>query len=255
MRHWARPISEGVLLVMLELIGNTSLFKGLPTNIQEEIARVSRARNIPKHKAVFHEGDRVDFIYLITRGRVKHMQHSLGGNEVVLRLESVGAVMGSLNAAERVQRTTAWAIDPLSLMSWDITTFNVYASRFPQILHNANSIIYDRLHQLESRFVDISAERVSTRLAKVILCLMEKGIDIDGLSQAELAQMIGTTLFTVNRILGEWAVKGLVRNGREALRVADVAALTAIATTPENDKEVGGFCRLVSSCPNARVIQ
>jgi CRP-like cAMP-binding protein len=234
---------------MLELVRKSILFQGLPANVYEEISRVSRGRSLSKHTIIFHEGDSVESIYLITHGRVKHMQHSLAGNEVVLRIEGVGAVISSLNTIGRVHKTTACAIDPLSLVSWDIKTFNIFANRYPQILHNANRILHDRLHQLENRFVDISTERVSARLARVLLSLMEQGVGTEGLGQEEVAQMIGTTLYSVSRVLSEWAANGIVRTGREAIHVYDVVALTGLATTEQNNEPEGDVCRFASSCP------
>jgi DNA-binding transcriptional regulator YhcF (GntR family) len=50
-----------------------------------------------------------------------------------------------------------------------------------------------------------------------------------GLSREELAQMTGTTLFTVSRLFSAWETRGLVKPRRKAVTICDVQALRAIA--------------------------
>jgi CRP-like cAMP-binding protein len=49
------------------------------------------------------------------------------------------------------------------------------------------------------------------------------------LSRAELAQLTGTTLFTVSRLLCQWQTLGIVKIRREAVLVQDVTALTRLS--------------------------
>jgi CRP-like cAMP-binding protein len=49
------------------------------------------------------------------------------------------------------------------------------------------------------------------------------------LSREDLAEMAGTTLYTVSRILSSWEHRGLVDAGRERVFIRDPHALVAIA--------------------------
>jgi CRP-like cAMP-binding protein len=49
------------------------------------------------------------------------------------------------------------------------------------------------------------------------------------LSRAELAQLTGTTLFTVSRLLCQWQSLGIVKIRREAVLVQDVDALARLS--------------------------
>jgi hypothetical protein len=55
-----------------------------------------------------------------------------------------------------------------------------------------------------------------------------------GLSREELAQMTGTTLFTVSRLLSAWEARGMVRPRREAVTIFDVQSLRAIGRGDES---------------------
>jgi len=89
--------------------------------------------------------------------------------------------------------------------------------KFPTLRHNILQVICDRLWKMEERFREISTEKVAVRLSKEILRLLKQvGQSIDGgfeirLSREELAQLTGTTVFTVSRLLSMWERRGLVR--------------------------------------------
>src|ERR1035441_9985609 len=74
------------------------------------------------------------------------------------------------------------------------------------------------------------------RVARQLLRLEEQigrrvngAIEI-GLSREELAQMTGTTLFTVSRLFSAWEALGMVRPGRESVSIRDVPMLRAIGS-------------------------
>jgi CRP-like cAMP-binding protein len=50
-----------------------------------------------------------------------------------------------------------------------------------------------------------------------------------GLSQRDLAQLTGTTLFTVSRLLGQWEEQGIVRPQRQGVLVLNVEALEGLS--------------------------
>jgi CRP-like cAMP-binding protein len=50
------------------------------------------------------------------------------------------------------------------------------------------------------------------------------------LSRRDLAQLTGTTLFTVSRLLCQWETEGIVSARREAVLVHDVEALLDISS-------------------------
>jgi CRP-like cAMP-binding protein len=74
-------------------------------------------------------------------------------------------------------------------------------------------------------------------VAHAVLRLAEKagrpeggGLRIDfPITRQDIAEMTGTTLHTVSRILSAWEGQGLVEGGRQKLMVNDTAALARIA--------------------------
>ena len=84
---------------------------------------------------------------------------------------------------------------------------------------------------MEDRFREISTENVTSRLSRQICRLVKQiGIRSNGsvkikITREELAQMIGTSLFTVSRLLSEWDIeKGIVTTRREGFSVDNLQA-------------------------------
>jgi CRP-like cAMP-binding protein len=87
------------------------------------------------------------------------------------------------------------------------------------------------LQELEERFREISTQKVAPRLSQQLIRLSNQlrqhsqGVLEIGLSREELAQLTGTTLFTVSRLLCQWERQGIVSTRREAVVVRNLKAL------------------------------
>ena len=94
--------------------------------------------------------------------------------------------------------------------------------------------ICGHLQELEERFRELSTERVAPRVARQLIRLQEqpgwpqKGEVEIRLSREGLAQMTGTTLYTISRLLSAWEAHGLVTCRRESVMISDVPALRRI---------------------------
>jgi hypothetical protein len=105
-----------------------------------------------------------------------------------------------------------------------------FDSEFPWFAYR----LEQRLREMEQRFREVSTEKVPSRLSSELIRLSDQlGGPVDGpreiaLSRAELAQLTGTTLFTVSRLLCHWQSLGIVTIRREAVMVRDFVALARI---------------------------
>jgi CRP-like cAMP-binding protein len=110
---------------------------------------------------------------------------------------------------------------------WDYATLDKLAIRYPRIRTNLGQILIGRLDELEERFREMATEKVAKRLSCVLLRLgkhvgrpVQEGVELS-LTRDELAQMTGTTLFTISRILSRWGQTGAVIPRREAIILSD----------------------------------
>jgi CRP-like cAMP-binding protein len=212
------------------------LFTGISGGDYAAIVAAARAKEFARGEMLYFEGDSVRQVLLLTSGFVKITQLGLGGAEVILRLGAAGDVIGAgdLFTIGR-HRTTAEAFRLCRGLVWDATAFKALVERFPVLHQNMVRILDGHLLELEQRFREVATERVAPRVARQLMRLHEKiglavnGVIEIGLSREELAQMTGTTLFTISRLLSAWEARGMVRPRREAVTICDIESLRAVS--------------------------
>jgi CRP-like cAMP-binding protein len=219
----------------LGCIRRARLFRGLSSEQHEEIASLARQCDYSRRQTIFHEDDPVRSVFVIASGRVKSTQLSRAGKEVILRVEHPGEVLDGVGLVPgSFHSLTAQTIEPCRVFTWDVHAFDALAERVPSLHRNAVEILSARLRLLQGRFRDLATNRVPQRLARLLLDLFHhntedaSNVAID-LSCEELAQMTGTTLFTVSRLLCEWAEQGIIQPERKMVVVESFPALLQVA--------------------------
>jgi len=200
------------------------------------IAAAAREKRFSRRQTIFSEGDPVQQVVMLLSGCVKITQIGLSGNEVILRLNGVGEVVGAFRlCAGCTHCSAAIAVQPCTALVWDAATFERLLERYPTFRRNTVRALEERLQEMEQRFREVSTEKVGSRLSSELLRLSNRlGRVTNGhleisLSRNELAQLTGTTLFTVSRLLCRWQTLGIVSIRREAVLVRDFAALTQLS--------------------------
>lgn len=212
------------------------LFSGILPGDYTGIAAAARVKEFTRSEMLYIEGDSVHQVLLLTSGSVKVNKLGLSGTEVILRFGVAGDVLGAVDLFSTGRHcTTAQAFRPCRALVWEAPAFKALVERFPVLHQNMVRILGGHLRELEERFREVATERVGPRVARQVVRLLEKigrpvngSVEI-GLSREELAQMTGTTLFTVSRLLSAWEARGMVRPRREAVGILDVQSLRAIS--------------------------
>lgn len=218
-----------------EQLERTSLFRDISASQCREICSSGRERNYSQDESIIVEGDAMHSVWLLTAGRAKTVRHSAVGKLVILHVAGPGDVLDGLgHGAGSTHSVAAYALEPCRILTWDIAEFEALSQRFPVLLRNSVRILTQRARTLEGRVHEFATERVPQRLARVLLRLIaESGSSLASapveLSCEELAQMAGTTLFTVSRLLCEWAAQGIIRPERSAILFENLPGLIAVA--------------------------
>jgi CRP-like cAMP-binding protein len=197
-----------------------------------EIASCARARTFARDELLFVQGQPVRNVVLIQTGNVKVTQLSPNGNEVILRMIGSGdPVNMPAESAECSHTCSARAMEQCRVLTWEYVRLQNLLAEYPQIRKNIGQILSSRLSELEEQFREVATEKVAKRVALALLRLLKQvgkqspgGVEVS-LSREELAQMTGTTLFTISRILSKWGEEGFVLPRREAVVICDVQRL------------------------------
>jgi CRP-like cAMP-binding protein len=223
----------------MRLLASVPLFRGLDGVGLTAVAADARLVRAAAGRTFFREGEPARLFFVLAGGRVKFTQISPEGHEVILRVIGPGEPFGGVAAlaADATYPVTARAVEASEAHAWDGAHITALMHRFPPIAINAATMIADRLHDLQRRHRELMTERVERRIARALLRLVsaagrrvEGGVEIDfPLSRQDLAQMTGTTLFTVSRTLSAWETDGLIATGRRRVIIRQPHRLVRIA--------------------------
>ena len=213
------------------------LFSGVSPEDYARIVASARVKQFARGDVLHIEGDPVGRVLVLTSGFAKISKLGTSGMEVILRFGVPGDVLGAADLfASGSHGASVQAFRPCRALVWDAVAFKAMVERNPVLHPNMARILIGDLLELQERFREVATEKVGTRVARQLLRLEEQigrrvngAIEI-GLSREELAQMTGTTLFTVSRLLSAWEALGMVRPGRESVSICDVPMLRAIGS-------------------------
>jgi CRP-like cAMP-binding protein len=207
----------------------------LPDDYQRITTAAARIKEFARGEMVFNEGDSVEQVILLTSGFVKITQLGANGSQVVLRFGAPGDILGAASLFSTGNHCgTAQAFRTCQGIVWSARTFKALVDSLPVLHQNMTRILGEELRELQERFREVATENVASRVARQLVRLTQKigrrsGDEIEAsLTREELAQMTGTTLFTVSRLFSIWEARGIVRPRREGVTICDVPALRAI---------------------------
>ena len=202
----------------------------------KDIVAAAHEKEFARRQTIFLEGAPCRQVILVLSGCVKTTQLGPTGCEVILRLSGPGELVGALESYLGSNNlVTAKTTQPTTALVWDTAVFEHISDRFPVLRRNTARLLGVRLQELEERFREISTQKVAPRLSQQLIRLSNqlrqhtKGALEISLSREELAQLTGTTLFTVSRLLSHWERQGIVSTRREAVVVRNLQALMQVS--------------------------
>jgi len=214
-----------------------NLFQGVSAEGREAALKRAVSRRLGRKQVLFREGETAAAMYLLESGRLKLTQLAADGQEVLVRFVGPGELCAGVAALEgSAYPVTAQAIEPTALLLWPRDVLRELCQRHPQIQTNILRAITGHLQDSMTRARELATERVASRVARTLLRLarqsgrkVEGGVLVDHpLSRQELAEMTGTTLYTVSRLLSAWEDEGIVEAGRERVMIRSLERLEAV---------------------------
>jgi CRP-like cAMP-binding protein len=214
------------------------LFAALDAAALDEIRTAAEMKRVDAGAIFFREGDPASSFFVLDSGSVKLTQLTPEGHQVVLRLVGPGDAFGGVAAfGGGTYPITAEAVTAAAALEWPGSVMSRLMERHPRLALNALQFVAARLHELEVRYRQLATEKVERRVARALLRLVqqagrpiEAGLLIDlPLSRDDIAQMTGTTLYTVSRIVSSFEAAGLLEAGRQRVVIRNAQALARIA--------------------------
>lgn len=199
------------------------LFQGLDDSAYNIIMAAGRPMSLSRGELFCRQGLQATRLYLFTAGRAKLTGSTSAGKEVLIGWTRTGDILGvgTLLTSSPPYCWTASAVENCSTLVWDRPTIRGFADCWPSLFENGLQVALQWALQLQERFEEIATEMVEQRLAHCILRLSPTSSTVAELhiSDEELSNMIGTNLFSVNRILNRWQKLGYLRKMRKRVLI------------------------------------
>lgn len=220
------------------LVRGFDLFSKMNEADIEAMLLLARMREIAEGEAVFRQGDAAREFFLLLDGRLKVSQVTPDGRQVVVRHVNPGDLYGIAMALRREDYPgTASAVTESLTLAWDSKHWDGFVERNPSLAVGALHTVGQRLQEAHTRIRELSTEEVERRVAHALLRLANQagrkaddGVLIDfPVTRQDIAEMTGTTLHTVSRIMSAWEERGLIASGRKRVTLREPHRLFVFA--------------------------
>jgi CRP-like cAMP-binding protein len=216
------------------------LLTGLSEDHQRELMAAAHPRTLKARDRLGRQGEPAEIFALVQVGHLKLGQVNAQGTESLVRFVGPGDCYGAIALVGGSRYpVSATAVEPSRVLTWRRPVITEFADRIPRLKSNILEEIARRMTGVLAVAQELATERVPQRLATALLRLAEhggtrtpNGVHIGHpITRQELADLTGTTLFTVSRLMSQWEADGLLRTGRGDVTIVDPEGLALTAST------------------------
>jgi CRP-like cAMP-binding protein len=224
--------------VIQEIITRCALLDGLTEEECRAIVQHSKHYEIEQARFFFHQGEDATMMYIVLSGRVKLSQVTEAGEQVIVGYCGAGDGLGIIVAlSETDYPLSAEAVTDCQTICWQREQMKELMLTYPRLAINGMGMIAQRFVKLQERYQDIATRRVEQRVARALLRLVrqfgkkvEGGVLIDmPLSRQDLAEMTGTNIYNVSRILSKWEREEWISSQRQRVVLCKAHELVVLA--------------------------
>jgi CRP/FNR family transcriptional regulator, cyclic AMP receptor protein len=219
---------------VVELLGRVPVFSTLARDDLERVAELAVPRTFDAGQVVFREGDASDTCYVVRSGRARAVRAHRGGRTITLAHFGPGDIFGELAMFEDERRSaTVEALEQTAVIALLGPDMRRLMATHNEITLKLVVALGRRLRETNERLARQSFQTVQSRVAAVLAQLVEQaraeGAD-DGdvlltATQADLAQLAGSSRESASRFLAVLERAGVITQGRGRLTVHDFDAL------------------------------
>lgn len=203
--------------VKIEFLRNIQLFSSLRDEELNQICSKVIVKEFKKNEVILYEEDTNDFMYIILLGKVKVIQTTEDGKEIILAIHKADELFGEISLIDGKTSPATVLATENSLIAI-ISKKEFYSLLFNQgkVLENFLQILCSRLRDSWKRIQMLNFRNSSDRIKMLFLMLSydsgkktPEGIILNiKLTHQNIADMAGLTRETVTRVLDKWQNSG-----------------------------------------------
>jgi CRP/FNR family cyclic AMP-dependent transcriptional regulator len=213
------------------LLRRVPVFSTLSSAELEQVAKVAMQRRFDAGEVVFKEGDEGSTCYIVRSGRARAIREHPDGRSITLAHFEPGDIFGEMAMLDGERRSatvqTTEATEAIAILSTDMHRL---LREHPDISVKLIAALGQRLRDTNERLARQSFQTVQSRVAAALSQLVASARQAEGdvvihATQAELAQLAGSSRESASRFLAVLERAGIITQGRGRLTVHDRQAL------------------------------
>ena len=216
------------------LLRQVALFSALPDDDLAQVVELAVPRTFAAGEVVFREGDASDTCYVLRSGHARAVLEHPDGRSITLARFGPGEIFGELAMLSGEPRSATVEMledtEAVPILGPDMRRL---LREHPDISIKLIASLGRRLREANDRLSRQSFQTVPSRVATVLSQLVQDARDEgaqDGdvlitATQADLAQLAGSSRESASRFLAVLERAGIITQGRGRLTVHDPAAL------------------------------
>ena len=237
----SEPSAERIRLLSL-----VDIFEPLS---EEEIERLNGQlpdRRLEGGEIFYGPHDRSERLFLLQKGKIRIFRTTPEGRELTLAVVEAGTVFGEMAlTGQQLEGAYAQAMEPSQVSTMAREDLERLVLDNPEVGLRIMQVLSERLRRYETRLEDVTMKDVRSRLAGIIVLLVESegvrtgtGYRIPAhYTHERLGTMIGANRVAVTRAFGLLQDEGVVELRRRLIFVSDIEALRRSAGYGEAQEE------------------
>jgi CRP/FNR family cyclic AMP-dependent transcriptional regulator len=221
----------------IRLLSLVDIFESLSSEEIEHLSGQLRDTHVERGEMYYGPKDQTERLFLLWKGKVRIYRIS-DGREFTLAIVEAGTVFGEMAlTAQRLEGAYAQAMEPSEVSTMLREDLERLILEKPEVGLQISHLLSERLRRYETRLEDITLKDVYSRLASIILLLIESegvrtsmGYRIPAhYTHQRLGTMIGANREAVTRAFGLLQDEGAVELRRRLIHVRDLETLGQMA--------------------------
>lgn len=203
------------------MLEKVALFSNLNASEIEELEAIGHERAVAKNSVVINEGDNTDSLYIVLKGKAHALRSDESGRQFIINRFGQFDYFGEMSFFDRNARcATVVTKEKSTLMVFQRNAFLEFAAKHHEIYWNVIRALLEKLRKATLQIEQLAFLDVYGRLTRFLIENQNDiGIIEEKLTQQELADIVGSSRETVNRIFNELVCGGYIVKEKGRIKI------------------------------------
>lgn len=221
-----------------DLLARVHLFSELPAEDLDRLAGLTRRIKLPAERALFHQGEEGDEMFILASGEVEIQVQLRDGKTVTRGRLSTGESFGEVALFDgRPRSASVLTREASEFLVLDRTRFREVLREYPDIAIRLLESLMRRFRAMDEAINETLVVDIPKKLAKGLMHLVHgygqqtrKGMRIDApFTDQELSELAGLSAELVTAQLDAWKREGIIKRESQFITIRDMERFERIA--------------------------